>query len=54
MTVETKMSQMETRFDKLEDILHTLVKSATIGKTATPPNASNSAESVSSGSAAGG
>ena len=54
MTMETKMSHLETRFDKIEDILHTLVGKATIGSPATPPPASSTAGTDNSVPAAGG
>ena len=54
MTMETKMSQIETRFDKLEEILHTLVGKASIGSPGTPPPASSTAETAAAASAAGG
>ena len=48
------MSHLETRFDKIEDILHTLVGKATIGSPATPPPASSTAGTDNSVPAAGG
>ena len=54
MTMETKMSHLETRFDKIEAILHTLVGKASIGSPGTPPPAVSPAGAVSAASAAGG
>ena len=54
MTMETKMSHLETRFDKIEDILHALVGKANISSPVTPPPASNTAEAVNAASANGG
>ena len=54
MTMETKMSHLETRFDKIEDILHTLVGKASIGSPVTPPPTSATAGAATTAPAAGG
>ena len=43
MTIDTRVSNMETRFDNIEKMLELLVGKAQIGDTVTPPNTSPSA-----------
>ena len=54
MTMETKMSQLESRFDNIEAMLHTLVGKASIGSPGTPPPAVSPAGAAPTASAAGG
>lgn len=54
MTMETKMSHLESRFDKIEEILHALVGKATLSSSVTPPPTSPTAGAEQSVPANGG
>ena len=54
MTMETKMSHLETRFDKIEEILHALVGKASLSSPVTPPPTVPIAGAAQSAPAAGG
>ena len=54
MIMDSKISKMESRFDRLEDLLHTFVGEVSLGNTGTPPPVSSSTEAASITSAIGG
>ena len=54
MTMDSKMSKMESRFDRLEDLLHTFMGKTSLGSTGAPPPVSSNVEAASIASAIGG